>query len=163
MGGAASVAQVLLPILLNARGAQTSQPMLVDRHLPAEEFINRQRIAAAGLFQGQEPTAHRCDHFRLAANDPALGRRWRKIRYRQRTPIWSDDIFYPWSDRLGHLLLTNSTDPTLPRHYSWQFNICLSGAPIREKKNLLKIISFFPNAFTYRVFRFQSAQCGPLH
>ena len=137
--------------------------MLVDRHLPAEEFINRQRIAAAGLFQGQEPTAHRCDHFRLAANDPALGRRWRKIRYRQRTPIWSDDIFYPWSDRLGHLLLTNSTDPTLPRHYSWQFNICLSGAPIREKKNLLKIISFFPNAFTYRLFRFQSAQCGPLH
>src|SRR5258707_15190825 len=36
----------LLPVLLDARGAQAGEAVLVDRVLPGEEFFDRQRIAA---------------------------------------------------------------------------------------------------------------------
>ncbi len=41
----------LLAILLNASGAQAGEAMAVDRVLPGQEFLDRERVAAAGLFK----------------------------------------------------------------------------------------------------------------
>ena len=41
----------LLPILLNARGAQSGEAVLFDRELPGQEFFGRQRVTLAGLFK----------------------------------------------------------------------------------------------------------------
>ncbi len=49
--------------------------MLVDGELPGQEFVDRQRVAAAGFLQRKQATADGGDDFRLAANDPALGSR----------------------------------------------------------------------------------------
>ena len=46
--------------------------MLVDRVLPGEEFIDRERVAVAGFLQREKATTHRRDHLGLAADDPAL-------------------------------------------------------------------------------------------
>jgi hypothetical protein len=67
----------LLAILLNARGAQTGQTMLVDRVLPRQELFNRERVTGAGFLKREETAANRCDHFGLTPNDPALRSRGR--------------------------------------------------------------------------------------
>ena len=41
----------LLPILLDARGAQAGETVAVDGILPGQELFDGQRIAAAGFFQ----------------------------------------------------------------------------------------------------------------
>src|SRR5262245_22570076 len=43
----------LLAILLDARGAQTGEAVLVDRVLPGQEFLDRQRVARAGFLEGE--------------------------------------------------------------------------------------------------------------
>ena len=43
----------LLPILLDARGAQTGKSMLVDGRLPGEEFLDCQCVTGAGFFEGE--------------------------------------------------------------------------------------------------------------
>ena len=48
----------LLAVLLNAGRAQAGKAMLVDRILPREEFLDRQRIAAARFFERQQAAAH---------------------------------------------------------------------------------------------------------
>src|SRR3954451_21901090 len=85
----------LRAILLDARGPQAGQTVLVDRILPGKEFFDSQRIAAAGLFEGKQPATHGGDHLRLAANDPALRPRRGKIRDRQGTAIGPDDVLHP--------------------------------------------------------------------
>jgi hypothetical protein len=60
----------LLAILLDAGGPQASQTVLVDGELPGEEFVDCQRITAAGLLQGQKATAHSGDDFGFTADDP---------------------------------------------------------------------------------------------
>jgi hypothetical protein len=65
--------QDLLAILLDAGGAQPGKAMLVDGKLPGEEFVDRQRVAAAGLLEGEQAAAHSGNDFGLAANDPAFG------------------------------------------------------------------------------------------
>src|SRR5690349_4766681 len=69
----------LRAILLDARGAQTGQAMLIDRILPGKKFFDGQGIATAGFFQGKQSAAHSSNYFRLAANDPALGPRCGQI------------------------------------------------------------------------------------
>ena len=59
------------------------EPVLVDGILPGQEFLDRERIAAAGLLQRKQAAAHGRDDFRLAADDPALGSRRGQIRDRQ--------------------------------------------------------------------------------
>src|SRR4051812_35753739 len=54
-----------LPVLLNARGAQTGEAVLVDRGLPGEEFLYRERIAAARFFKRKQAAAHGCDDLGL--------------------------------------------------------------------------------------------------
>jgi hypothetical protein len=41
----------LLGILLNAGGAQPGEAVTIDRRLPSEEFLDGERIAAAGLYE----------------------------------------------------------------------------------------------------------------
>src|SRR3954454_4875381 len=72
----------LLAVLLDAGGAQAGQAMLVDGKLPEQEFVDGQRLAAAGLLEGKQPTTHRGHDFGLAANDPPFSS-WRgQIRNR---------------------------------------------------------------------------------
>ena len=69
----------LLAILLNACSAQPGEAVAIDRRPPSEEFLDGERVAAAGLYERQEPAANGCNDFGLAANDPALRPRWREI------------------------------------------------------------------------------------
>ena len=46
--------------------------VLIDGILPGQEFLDRQCVARAGLFQRQQATAHGGDHLSLAADDPAF-------------------------------------------------------------------------------------------
>src|SRR5262245_65286776 len=93
---------LLLPILLDARGAQASEAMLIDRILPGEELLDRQRIAAAGLLKREQAAAHSGDDLGLAADDPALGAGRGQIGDRQRASIRPNDVFGPWSKGLIH-------------------------------------------------------------
>ena len=65
----------LLPVLLNAGRPQTGQSMLIDGHLPAQEFVGRQRIALTGFLKAQESAANGCNNFGLAADDPQMSMR----------------------------------------------------------------------------------------
>src|ERR1700730_7301819 len=77
----------LLPVLLNARGAQGGEAVLIDGILPRQEFFDRERIPAAGLLQRKQAAAHGRDHLRFAADDPAFRSRGGQIRDRERTPV----------------------------------------------------------------------------
>ena len=63
----------LLPVLLDAGGAQSGKAMLIDRKLPRKEFIDRQRVAAASLLEGEQAAAHCGNDFGLAADNPPFG------------------------------------------------------------------------------------------
>jgi hypothetical protein len=66
----------LLAILLDPGGAQSGKAMLIDRELPGKEFVDGQRVAAAGFLKGEEAAADRGNNFGLTANNPPLGT-WR--------------------------------------------------------------------------------------
>jgi hypothetical protein len=70
-----SVRESLLPILLDPGGPQTGQTMLIDRKLPGQEFVDRQRITAAGFLEGEQATADCCNDLGFAADDPPFGAR----------------------------------------------------------------------------------------
>ncbi len=55
------ISAVLTAILLETRGAQTGQTVAVDRALPAEEFLDGQRIASTGIFKRKQSATNRCD------------------------------------------------------------------------------------------------------
>ena len=63
----------LLAVLLDAGGAQASQTMLVNGELPGEEFVDGQRVSAAGFLKGKQATANGSNNFSLTANDPPFG------------------------------------------------------------------------------------------
>jgi hypothetical protein len=92
----------LLPVLLDARGAQAGEAVLVDRILPGEEFLDRQRVPRAGLFKREQAAAHSRDDFGLAPDDPTLGGGRRQVRDRERTSIGPDDVFDPRAVGFGH-------------------------------------------------------------
>ena len=70
----------LLAILLDAGGAQSGKAMLIDGKLPGKEFVDRQRVAAAGLLEGEQAAANRSNDFGLATDDPPLGSGCGQIR-----------------------------------------------------------------------------------
>src|ERR1700678_1937641 len=87
--------------------------MAVDRVLPGEEFFDRKRIAAAGLFEREQATAHRRNDLRLATNHPALGSGRGEIGDRKRASIGPDDVLHPRAVGLVHVTLTHfNTDNT---------------------------------------------------
>ena len=74
-----SVRESLLAILLDAGGPQAGQTMLIDGKLPGQEFVNRQRVSAAGFLKGEQAAADRCDDFGLATDDPPFGAGRRQV------------------------------------------------------------------------------------
>jgi hypothetical protein len=93
----------LLPVLLDARGAQAGEAMLVDGILPGEEFLDGERVAAAGFFQREQAAAHRGHDLGFATDDPTLCARCGQVRDGQRTAVRADDIFRPWPKGLRHV------------------------------------------------------------
>jgi hypothetical protein len=69
----AAIGEGLLPILLDAGGAQARQAMLIDGKLPGQELVDGQRVAAAGLLEGEQAAAYRGNDFGLTANNPPFG------------------------------------------------------------------------------------------
>jgi hypothetical protein len=63
----------LLAVLLDAGGAQAGQAMLVDGKLPGQEFVDGQRVAAAGLFEGEQAAADCGNDFGFTPNNPPFG------------------------------------------------------------------------------------------
>src|SRR5262245_61054978 len=90
----------LLAVLLDACGPQAGEPVLVDRILPGQEFLDRQRIAAARLLEREQPATDGGHHFGLASNDPALSARCRQIGDRQGAAVRPDNILGPRSKGL---------------------------------------------------------------
>jgi hypothetical protein len=74
----------------------------INRTLPVEKFLDRQHIAAAGFFEREEPAANGCNHFRLAANYPALRPRCREIGKSERAAVGPENVL-PWAARSGHV------------------------------------------------------------
>src|SRR6478672_1303247 len=82
----------LAAIFLDAGGTQAGQAMLVDGPLPAQELIDRERVALAGFLEADQAAADRGDHLGLATNDPPFGILGRQIGDGQRTTVWADHI-----------------------------------------------------------------------
>jgi len=58
---------------------------------PPAEFLTGDFIAAAGIVSGEKAAVDRSDHFRLAAGDPALDPRRRKISNCDVASVWPHD------------------------------------------------------------------------
>jgi hypothetical protein len=69
----------LLPILLDAGRTQSRQAMLIDRKLPGKEFVDGQRVTAAGLFERKQAATDCGNDFGLTANNPPFGAGRRQI------------------------------------------------------------------------------------
>jgi hypothetical protein len=67
------VLEGLLPVLLDAGGAQPGKAMLVDGKLPGQEFVDRQRVAAASFLKGEQAAADCGNDFCLTADNPPFG------------------------------------------------------------------------------------------
>jgi hypothetical protein len=72
----------LLAILLNAGSAQSGKAVLIDGKLPGEEFVDGQRVAAAGFLKGEQTAAHCGYDFGFTANNPPFGPGRGQIRNR---------------------------------------------------------------------------------
>src|SRR5687767_9434538 len=93
-------------IVLQARGPKTPHPVTIDRALPGEELLDRQRIAGTGFFQADQAGAHASDHLRLAADDPAPGARGRQVFEAQAAPVDAENHHASVAVELGaHRLL----------------------------------------------------------
>jgi hypothetical protein len=98
----------LLAILLDPGGAEASKAMLIYRELPRQEFVDSQRVAAAGFLEGQQPATDGGHDFRLAANDPPFSAGRGKVRDGKGATVGPDDVFHPRAMGFGHGVLTNS-------------------------------------------------------
>ncbi|GAB5376348.1 MAG: hypothetical protein AcusKO_28100 [Acuticoccus sp.] len=92
-------------VVLDLGGAQAGKTMPVDQRVPAEKFLDRQRITVARLVDGQEAATHGRNHFGLAADHPALGIGRRQISQRERSAVGTDDIAVTGLRIFGHNLL----------------------------------------------------------
>jgi hypothetical protein len=63
----------LLAVLLNARGAQAGETVLIDGQLPAQEFFGCQGIALTGFLKAQKPATNGSDDLGLASDHPTTG------------------------------------------------------------------------------------------
>jgi hypothetical protein len=73
---------VLLAVLLDPGGPQAGQAMLIDGKLPGQKFVDRQRVAAASLLEGEQTAADCGYDFGLTANYPPFGSGRGQIRNR---------------------------------------------------------------------------------
>ena len=90
----------LLPVLLDARRAQSGKATLVDGILPERQFLDRSACSGCRLsFKRKKSAPHGGNHLGLASNDPPLGTRCRQIwQSLNGLPTRSDHhVFRPWS------------------------------------------------------------------
>src|SRR4051794_23129033 len=99
----------LLPVLLDASGAQAGETVLVDGVLPGQEFFDGEGVATAGFLKRKQAAADGSNDLGLAPDDPALRARCRQIGDRQRAAVRPDNVFCPWSKGFRHDQLTHST------------------------------------------------------
>ena len=92
----------LLAILLDPRGAQAGETMLVNRELPRKKFVDRQRVAAASFLEGKKAAANCGNDFGLTADDPPFGSGRRQVGDGKRAAVGPDDVFHPRAMRFGH-------------------------------------------------------------
>src|SRR5690349_14567232 len=93
----------LVPVILEARCAQTLEAVLVDRPLPGQELIDGELVALTRLLEAEQATAHCGDNFRLATDYPALGIARRQVGNRERASVRADDVTRARSELLvGH-------------------------------------------------------------
>jgi hypothetical protein len=74
------VIAVLLAILLDTGGAKPRKAVLIDRKLPGKEFVDGQRVPAAGLLEGEQTAADGGNDFGLTADNPPFGPGRGKVR-----------------------------------------------------------------------------------
>lgn len=82
-----------------ARRGRRDQSNVAKREIPRPSAYSGCR-----LFEREEPTADGCNHFRLAANYPALRTRCREIGKDERAAVGPENIL-PWAGRSGHAVL----------------------------------------------------------
>ena len=58
------------PVLLNARGTQTRDPVRLERSLPGKKLLLRKLIAPQNLFHCDRAAAHSSHYRRFAAGNP---------------------------------------------------------------------------------------------
>lgn len=63
----------LLAVLLDPGGAQPRKAVLIDGKLPGQEFVDGQRVSAAGFLKGEQAAANRGNDLGLATDNPPLG------------------------------------------------------------------------------------------
>src|SRR5215213_6009400 len=103
-----------MPVVLDPGRTKPGKAVSVYRLLPGKELLDRERIAAASLFQAQQASANGGHDFGLASDHPPLGVAWGKVRDRQRTTVRSNDVFNSRTYMLGHSTLTRP-DPVQAR------------------------------------------------
>jgi hypothetical protein len=89
-------------ISLDARCAQTTKTIMVDRLLPRAEFVDGQRVPAARLLERKQATANRGNYLGFPMRHPAFCSLWRQIGDRQRRTVRPDDVVASWAMRLSH-------------------------------------------------------------
>jgi hypothetical protein len=89
--------------LLNPGGAKTGESVLIDGHLPGQELIDGQSVAATGFLERKQASPDGGYDLRLAPDHPALRSRRRQVGDGQRTSIRSYDIFRPMTIWFGHI------------------------------------------------------------
>src|SRR5215475_6002813 len=123
----------LLAILLDAGGAQPRETVLVDRELPGKKFVDRQRVAAAGLLEGKQAAADCGNDFGFTADDPPFGSGRRQVGDGKRAAVRPDDVFHPRAMGFCHGVLTNSQPLNSRRKiYARPLKIYLSPRPQYE-------------------------------
>jgi hypothetical protein len=78
--GVGPAAVVSVSVVLDARGAQAGQTVLIDGELPAQEFLGGEGVSLAGFLQAEQSAPDGGDHFGLATDHPSPRGGRRKIR-----------------------------------------------------------------------------------
>src|SRR5688500_9818795 len=89
--------------MLDARDAQAGHAAAIDRALPAGTLLEAERVALAGLVDGQETAGDGGNHFGLAAHHPASRRGRRQRVERQGLAERSDYLGWPKFLILEHI------------------------------------------------------------
>jgi len=97
-------------VILHFCRPKPRKSVAVDEALPAQEFVDGQLIAVAGILKAEKAAAHSGDNLRFPADDPTLRIRWRKICDCQRTAIGSKNITQAGTEHFGHSTLTRDQD-----------------------------------------------------
>ena len=75
---------LVVAIMLDARGPETGDAVLLDQPLPRNELFDGKRVAPTRVLQADEPGTYARDDNGFAPRDPTLRIRRRKVGFGQR-------------------------------------------------------------------------------